>query len=65
MKTNFQEWYIFYTPIMLPYYYRFCYLFPPGQEPSFTVFMTHCFRNTKQTYDSSKKIFKAPIYYSA
>ena len=64
VKTNFEEWYNFYTPTLIPYYYRMCYLFSTGEEPSFTTFMIHCFRNTRQTYDSNKKILKAPIYNS-
>lgn len=62
MKTNFQEWTIKYNKVLLPYYHRFCYLFPEGEEPSFRDFMVHCFRNTKQIYDHNKKISRAPIY---
>lgn len=62
MKTNFQQWSMAYGKVLLPYYFRFCALFPPEDEPSFRDFMIHCFRNTRQTYDYNKKISRAPIY---
>jgi hypothetical protein len=62
MKTNFQLWSIKYNKVLLPYYHRFCYLFPEGEEPPFNDFLIHCFRNTKQNYDTTTKTFKAPIY---
>lgn len=65
MKTNFQEWCNFYSPVLLPYYHSFCCLFPEEEEPSFQNFMIHCFRNTRQTYDNTKRMSKAPIYYSS
>ena len=62
MKTNFQAWTTHYNKILLPYYHRFCYLFPEGEEPSFIDFLVYCFRNTKQAYDSENKKMLAPIY---
>jgi len=62
MKTNYQQWYMNYAQVLLPYYYRFCSLFEVGEEPNFNQFMNHCFRNTKQSYDNNKKQWNAPVY---
>ena len=62
MKNNFYEWSMHYNKVLLPYYFRFCYLFPEGEEPSFHTFMVYCYRNTRQEYNFSKKKIIAPIY---
>ena len=36
--------------------------FPEGEEPAFNQFLIHCFRNTRQSYDPVKKMYRAPIY---
>ena len=62
MKTNYQQWYMYYANDLLPYYYRFCSLFERGGEPSFNQFMTHCFRNTKQNYNRRTNTYNAAVY---
>ncbi len=62
MKTNFEAWHNHYGETLVPYYRRFCSLFEVGEEPSYLQFMIHCFRNTRQTYDTNKKRWSAPIY---
>ena len=62
MKTNFSDWSLKYFNVLLPYYIEFKSFFSPGEEPTFNEFLIHCFRNTRQIYDSSKKMYRAPIY---
>jgi len=61
-KTNFILWVNHYNTVLLPYYHRFCYLFPRGEEPDYTQFLYYCFMNTKQNYHPQKRMFIAPIY---
>ena len=62
MKTNFETWYRRYAPVLFVYYQRFSAMFDPSEKPTFHQFMVHCFRNTKQTYISSKREWRAPVF---
>jgi hypothetical protein len=63
MKTNFQEWFIFYQSILSEHYEDFKKIFDNDKEvPCFHEFASYCFSNTRHFYNKDRRRYEAKIY---
>jgi len=60
--NNFNDWYLYYGPVLEPYYNDFIKLFEKDSYPSFLDFTKYCYINTKSYYNSNKNKYECRIY---